>query len=177
MTDLHGGPAFRRPVLEWMEANQLPHSRIPDDAELDIDPVAATITVEVMAVDDDNRPMLHADLVLTRLDTFPLLVAPDEGLLAAYQHSTARLRWQRDAAEAIRRETVETIVAHLQRVAAAADRAVAARAADAGDDAGVAVSLAVARSHAAGRLAAVDDVWQAMGWRPSSRPHLVGVRP
>ncbi|MCW6003875.1 hypothetical protein K1W54_04660 [Micromonospora sp. CPCC 205371] len=103
----------RRAPWEWFKANDLP-SGIPDDAELHVDEEAGTITVEVFAEDSEGRRMFHASVgLMTRLATFPLKVAPPPGLVDAYQRTVDRVRWERDAATAIRYETAQTLIREL----------------------------------------------------------------
>lgn len=152
VTGDHDDPHLRSTVVAnapwlWMKANGLP-SKIPDDAELDVDETAGTITVEVWATDDEGRVLMAARRGMTRIEVFPLLVPPPAGLLSAYQHTMAKLRRERNAAEAIRYETAVAVCAEIRR-AANADY-------DAG---GVAARIV-------GRLSACDDVWAAIG-RPA----------
>ncbi len=136
---------------QWMRANDLPN--VPDDAELHVDEQAGTITVEVFATDADGRTMIHAGWVMTTMATFPLKVPPRPGLVEAYQHTVAKLRRQRNAAEAIRRETVDRIVAH---IAAEGQRTI--RDAElAGHERWVYYGRGLAS-------AAEWHVWDAMGW-------------
>jgi hypothetical protein len=98
---------------EWFKANDLP-SRIPVDAELHVDQDAGTITVEVFAIDEQGRTMLHSSAgLMTRLETYPLKVPAPPGLLEAYQHTVRRLRRGQDAATAIRYETADTLIDRL----------------------------------------------------------------
>jgi hypothetical protein len=137
--------------FQWMKANDLPHG--PDDASLHVDEQAGTITVEVFATDADSRTMLHAGRVMTTLATFPLKVPPPPGLIEAYQHTVARLRQERNAAEAIRRETAERIAAH---IVAEANRTV--RDAELAGNDGM-------KLFGHGVLSAgLYHVWDAMGW-------------
>lgn len=153
--DPHGeSRVVRSAPWAWMLANGLPRT-IPDDAELDVDEVAGTITVEVFATGADDRPLIHAREVMTRVEVFPLKVPPPPGLLAAYQHTTGKIRARRGAADAIRYETALAVVAAITRAAIAA-----------GDDGADA-------SFVQGRLAARDDVWAAVGMLPGS--HVAAV--
>jgi hypothetical protein len=102
--------SIRKGVLEWMRANDIPDG-IPDDAELHVDEDAGRIVVEVLATDDDGNHQIHARCgLLTRLETFPLKVPPPAQLLDAYQHTMRKVRADRSAAEAIRRETALRLV-------------------------------------------------------------------
>jgi len=97
----------------WFKANDLPN-RIPAGAELHVDEAAGTITVEVLATDEQGRILHHSDAgLMTRLETFPLKVAAPPGLLEAYQQTVRRLRRERDAATAIRYETADTLIDRL----------------------------------------------------------------
>lgn len=98
---------------KWMQANDLPVG-IPDDAHLAVDEEAGTITVEVFALDDEGRKMLHARKhLMTTMATYPLKVPPPPGLLDAYRHTVQRLRRQRDATAAIQYETAQTLIEKL----------------------------------------------------------------
>lgn len=103
----------KNPQREWLTANNI-SARIPLDAELHVDPHGGTITVEVIATDDEGRMLIHGSAgAMTRLETFPLKVHPPPGLLDAYQHTIRRLRRERDAATAIRYETADTLIDRL----------------------------------------------------------------
>jgi hypothetical protein len=103
----------KNPQREWFKANDI-SARVPLDAELHVDTEANTITVEVVATDEQGRMLLHGSAgVMTRMETFPLKVPPPAGLLEAYQHTVRHLRRERDAATAIRYETAQTLIDHL----------------------------------------------------------------
>lgn len=155
MTDSStGSPATvqKNAPWAWFQANGLPN-HIPDDAALLVDEHAGTITVEVLARNADGQLMLHGKHLMTTVETFPLKVPPPAGLVAAYHHTVARLRAERDAAEAIRRETAFRIAEHIAGVA----RRRRVEAERIGDDCGGWYSAGLA-------AAAVQHVWDAMGW-------------
>jgi hypothetical protein len=135
-----------------MAANDLPQ-RIPDDALLMVDEAAGTITAEVLAVNETGQHMIHGRYLMTTVETFPLKVPPPPGLLAAYTHTVHRIRTERNAAEAIRRETAFRIIDHLR---VEAER-VLADAKAAGSDSYLQFGRGVL-------AAAAWHVWDAMGW-------------
>lgn len=142
----------RNAPSRWMKANGLPTKGIPDDAELHVDEQAGTITVEVLATDDAGRSLFHAGRMMTRVEVFSLVVPPPAGLLEAYQYTVARLRRERGAAEALRRETADEILARIRRSSQ------------------VAVERGESAVWAAGRLSACHDVFDALGL-----PRPVGI--
>jgi hypothetical protein len=97
---------------KWMQANGLP-STIPDDAHIDVDEQAGTITVEVWALTAEGGLQLHAGRALTTVATFPLVVPPPPGLMDAYRHTVARIRAERNAVAGIRQQAAAIIEEYL----------------------------------------------------------------
>jgi hypothetical protein len=115
-------PDVSRPIVEWMRQNNLPDD-VADDAVICVDPTCREIQVEVWMRDPDGAIMLHGNgHMFTEIRSFPLLVDPAPGLIAAYDRLRAGLREERSAAAALKRQMLEEIIDEL-RVAGHSDAA------------------------------------------------------